>query len=513
MIKLNSFRKIAIKSTIRKKVLLYFFISTILVDMISLCTYNNTRILTRELHNIFTNDILLTDLSNQLDKVETDLTAYLTTSHSVDLLSYLRESNNFRELVNGLKTSLSDNESDLLLTDIKNMSLTYLKATDSAVSEKRGRNISGYTNKFNDATELYNYITDYINKLKILEFKKNNTYYLQMSNMLGLLQVLNVIVIIFAMIFNIVLIFWFMLVITEPIIRLSKAAGEIANGNYNIPEVDVKTNDEVKTLAVSFNKMAASIRRQLDEIREKAQIENRLKEQEFKMKSMLDEAELQSLQAQIDPHFMFNTLNACMQLAMFEGAERTQLFIENFSELLRYNIGKLSTPTTVSSEIDNVESYVYLLKERFGDKVEFVKEIAEDLPDVETPRMILQPIVENSFTHGIQESEKKGIIRLAASRRGDTLMVVIQDNGCGMSDQKIKDILDESNITTESENKTTESKNTGIGLKNVISRLMLYYHLNNTRDIIEIESEIGKGTTITLKFPIQSKENDVCINS
>ena len=273
MLKLNAFKRKFIKSTIRKKVFLYFFISSILVNSISLCTYNSTKILTHELNAIFTNDISLTNLGESLNSVETDFKAYLTTSHSVDLKDYLSASNKLRIMVKGLNTKLSTDESDLLLLDIKNMSLTYLNDTDFAVLEKRGRDISGYTDQFNDATQIFDYINSYIDKLKIYEFKQNNTNYLQLSNRLGLLQTFNIVVIILSMIVNIVLIFWFVFNITEPIIRLSKAASEIANGNLDIPEIKANTNDEVNTLTVSFNRMTQSIRNQLVEIREKAEIE------------------------------------------------------------------------------------------------------------------------------------------------------------------------------------------------------------------------------------------------
>ena len=311
------------------------------------------------------------------------------------------------------------------------------------------------------------------------------------------------IVIISAMIIDFILIIFFAYSITEPVIRLSKAASEIAAGNYDIPEIKVSTNDEVQTLAQSFNYMVGSIKRQLVEIHEKAKIENCLKEQEMKnleMESMLREAELQSLQAQIDPHFMFNTLNAAVQLAMFDGANRTQLFLENFSQLLRYNLGNMSTPSTVLDEISNVENYIYLLNERYGNKIRFSKKTDADFPNVEMPRMTLQPIVENAFIHGISALQSGDLIGVAVAVKSGEVHVIVIDNGCGMQRKTIEKIL---SCVSCSQNASGERH--GIGLKNVLSRLMLFYHKKNVNDVIDIASKENVGTKVTVKIPVAGR--------
>ena len=230
MIQLIKKRKLVPKNRIRKKLLLFFFITFIIVNAISLMTYYTTRVLSGELNDILNNDTLLTNLGTTLDSVESDLKAYLTTSRSSDLYNYLNTSNNLRNMILDLKPKLSDDESDLLFVDIKNLMINYLSTTDFAVQEKRGRDIAGYTQQFNEATQIYDYTNDYINQLKIYEFKENNTYYTKISNRLASLQVFNIAVIIFATVVDFVLIILFSYSITEPIIRLSKAASEIAHG-------------------------------------------------------------------------------------------------------------------------------------------------------------------------------------------------------------------------------------------------------------------------------------------
>lgn len=509
----NAFKKIwkrrAPKNVIRKKLLLYFLISSILVNSICLFTYNNTRILVEKFNRIFTNDIKLTNLSSRVNSVENSLKSYLTTNDSRDLENYLANSHVLGKEADGLNTRLSSDESELLLVNIKGMVSTYLGYTDAAVKEKRGRNINGYSTDFNNASQIYTYICNYIDKLKIYEFQENNENYIQLDRRLGMLQNFNIIVILVAMVVNIALILWFAYSLTEPIIRLSSVAGEVADGNYDVPEVRVHSNDEIMILSQTFNRMVKNIRKQLVEIRKNAEIENRLKEeqvQNLRMKSMLGDAQLRSLQAQINPHFMFNTLNAGMQIAMFEGAERTQAFMEKLSESMRYNLGNMNKATTLRLEAENIDNYIYLLKQRFGDKINYEKQIEESLLDVHMPRMILQPIVENAFIHGIHEKEESGWIILMVERFGEMIRVIVMDDGRGMDESTIASIMGEDYKTFTVRDEDKSQSGFGIGIRNVIGRLVLFYGALSAVDVIEIESSPEIGTKIILKLPMTVPE-------
>lgn len=154
---------------------------------------------------------------------------------------------------------------------------------------------------------------------------------------------LNVFLIIGSILFNIFLAIFFTYRITKPLIDLSHLAVRVSKGDFDVRPLSIKTNDEINILAEAFNKMVVSIKNYIGEIKNQAEVEKKLKEQEMqnlKMRNILKEAELKALQSQINPHFLFNTLNAAAQLAMMEGADKSSEFIENVANLFRYNLKK-----------------------------------------------------------------------------------------------------------------------------------------------------------------------------
>ncbi|MDP4092886.1 MAG: sensor histidine kinase [Bacillota bacterium] len=496
------FRFKAGKNAIRKRLFMYFLVTTALTSIVSVYTYINSHLLATKMNTLFNNGVYLSELGDNLQTVQINLESYLSTSHSESLNQYYKYSSKLKDMADSIKKDALNTDSGMLMSDIGNMIETYLDESLSAMNAKRGRNVDEYNSKYNESSKIYGYINSYIDKLRLNQFQDNTNVYLVLQGRLNVMQTINVILILAVAVFNILLIIWFTYYITEPIIKLSKSANEIAKGNYRIDKIRVNTNDELSVLAETFVRMAASISNHVEEIKKKAELESQLKEQEMqnlKMRSLLKEAELQSLQAQINPHFMFNTLNAGVQIAMFEGADRTESFMKNLSELFRYNLGKFERTVTLKQEIENIESYIYILKERFADKIEFIKEVDETTTNIKMPRLILQPIVENAFMHGIGENENGGTIILRTVNAGEEVHVEIEDNGKGIEEETIAQILsvDEDSDMINQDNKS--GKSNGIGMRNVINRLRLYF---NKEDVIEIKSQPGTGTCIIIKLPL-----------
>lgn len=497
-------KKILIRHQIRKKLLLYFMLTTLLMGIVCLYTYYNARTLVAGMNTIFMNNIYLSEINNTVDMVQTSLENYLSTKHTDSLRDYYKYCNDLRHSGEKIKIQIYTNESGLLLKDIGNMINTYLNEADAAVSAKRGRDINGYIAHYTEASNVFGYINIDINRLKIGQFQENTKGYTLISGRLSLIQIINLMVILGVVAFNIIFILRVTFKTTQPIISLSKSAIEISRGNYNVEQVKVHSDDEIGVMAEAFNQMTESIKHQVNALKERAELEARFKEQEMQyliMKNHLKETELQALQSQINPHFIFNTLNAGAQLAMLEGADRTCLFIESFANLFRYNMRKMDKPVTLAEEINNINDYIFLLKVRYTDRIEYKQEIDESIVQIKMPCMVLQPLIENAFIHGISEVESGGQIILKVYEKNRFVFLEVEDNGIGMSEEKVSEIIMSINEDQTGKETHTSGHTTGIGTKNVISRLKNFF---NSEDIFDIISNQPGGTKMIIKI---KKEN------
>ena len=151
------------------------------------------------------------------------------------------------------------------------------------------------------------------------------------------------------------------------------------------------------------------------------------------MEPHLKEAQLKYLQAQINPHFLFNSLNAGAQLAMMGDADNTGIFLEKMADFFRYNVRKMEEDAMLWEEIGAVDNYIYILNVRFAGDITYIKEVDEGIDNIRIPSMILQPLVENAVQHGIHDCMETGWIRMEIHRNGEMLDVTVRDNGAGMT--------------------------------------------------------------------------------
>lgn len=497
---------------IRRKLILYFMVTTLLMAVACFFSYFNARMLASGMDAIFENNQYLSEISDNVANVQSTLESYLSTSHSESLKNYYRYSASLRETGENIRGMAYGTESGLLLHDIGNMIITYLDFSDNAVNAKRGRDIEGYIQHYTEASRVYDYINLYINRLMHNQFQENTKVYTLISGRLGYIFLINLLLILAIIVFNIIFILRMTFKTTQPIISLARAADDISKGNYDVEPVSVHSDDEIGIMADAFNRMAQSIKEQVAAIREKAELESRLKEQEMQnllMKSHLKETELQALQSQINPHFIFNTLNAGAQLAMFEEADRTYLFIECFANLFRYNLRRLDSPVTLRDEIENINNYIALLKVRFADRIHFVQEVDESVVGIPVPCMVLQPLIENAFIHGISEMESGGTISLRVRQDSDNYIVEVEDNGVGMSQEKIRQILGDD--AEDNRPSGSAGHTTGIGTRNVMQRLRNFFDYDR---VMDIQSSKPGGTKVVISIPkicVQRKKE--CIHA
>lgn len=222
---------------------------------------------------------------------------------------------------------------------------------------------------------------------------------------------------------------------------------------------------------------------------------------ELKLNGILRECELKVLQSQINPHFIFNTINIGAKLAMLNEDDATCEYLENASDIFRYNLKSLDTSTTLKEEIANAKSYMYLLGIRFQNRFKFSFEIDESLLDTVVPRMSVQPVIENAYIHGIGELEQGGAITISVFKENQYVVVQVKDNGEGIKKDVIERIIKGDSDYEKETNKKFHT--TGIGLRNVIERMKLFYY---REDVIEIFCSEGC-TYVKLKYGKDVEKN------
>lgn len=263
--------------------------------------------------------------------------------------------------------------------------------------------------------------------------------------------------------------------ISDPISKLVTSMKEVEAGNFNIT-LEIKGEKEVEEMSETFNSMTQKIRNLKDEI---------VVEQDAKRKS-----ELNALQAQINPHFLYNTLDSIVWMAENDRVKEVITMVTALARLFRISISGGRNMITVREEVEHAKNYLTIQKIRYKNKFEYHFDISEEVLDLKSLKLILQPIIENAIYHGIETMQDKGDIYVRAYAKEGLLYYEVTDNGNGMSPETLRQIF-------EVRKKTRESS--GVGFKNVNDRIKLCF---GDAYGLRVTSEQEEGTTVTIVSPI-----------
>lgn len=268
--------------------------------------------------------------------------------------------------------------------------------------------------------------------------------------------------------------------ITRPLKRLKDSMRQVEQGDFEGAGIRVQGEGEIGSLSKSFNLMTEKIKQLMDE---------NIHEQEQKRLS-----ELRALQSQINPHFLYNTLDSIIWMA--EGGKNREvvLMTSSLARLLRQSISNEKELVSIAQEIGYVNSYLTIQKMRYKDKLEFEIDVDKALYEERIIKLVLQPLVENAIYHGIKYKEEKGLIRITGHAQGANLVLRVEDNGRGMDEETLSHIFEE---------KISDSRKNGVGVHNVQMRLKLYYGKEYG---LSFESVRGKGTIAVIVIPKATRE-------
>nr|WP_241393013.1 histidine kinase [Clostridium tetanomorphum] len=381
------------------------------------------------------------------------------------------------------------------LRDLKNLLISYREAGIKALDKFRSyKKTDRFYEDFLETKKIASYCNEYVYKLhdSYLNYNSNTYKVLDKQNKLNNLIT---VILLFIIICNCIIIaFIFSKDITNPIEELVNNADKVSKGDFNVSKIDKSHIYEIDILAEGFNRMVEDINKLINTIQENAILEKKLKDQQMRnlqIKNMLKETQLKVLQSQINPHFLFNTLNCVVQKAIIEDAYETEKLINSISQLLRYSLNMIENQAYLKDEINIIKQYVYIQETRFGDRVKFDINVDKTLENIKIPGMSLQPLVENAFIHGIEPKEEGGFINIDVYKENNFCIVKIEDDGKGIDTETLDRILN------KKDNEKHIGHTTGIGIKNVINRLKIFY---NDDKVFHIESEEDKGTKIYIKI-------------
>jgi two-component system sensor histidine kinase YesM len=259
--------------------------------------------------------------------------------------------------------------------------------------------------------------------------------------------------------------------VSYPIRKLVKSMGEVQKGNFEIAP-EYRRNDEFAYLFTSFRKMVGEIRELID----------KLYVSEVKKK----EAELKSLQAQINPHFLYNTLDSVNWMALELNAANISTMVTSLSDFFRYSLSKGKSVITIGDEKMQVESYLRIQKIRFEDKLDYLLDLPAEILEFLTVKLILQPLVENSILHGINKKPGKGHITVTAEKKDSLIVIRIRDDGAGADTEELNAILD------------NRSGKSSFAIKNVDERIK--HTFGDCFGLRYFGNEDG-GVTVEVRFP------------
>ncbi|HSV56275.1 MAG TPA: histidine kinase [Magnetospirillaceae bacterium] len=483
------------RTGVRGKIILNSALVLLIVASAVLYTGLSSAELARSVEILFRNNRRLEDLRSSLTRTESSLRIYLSTKSSDALKDYIQYSTRLAEDARGLNREIRQDEVLLLERGLSGLLDSFMADAEASVAAKRGRDVSEYTDRFEDVERTMGLVMFLIDRIEGYFISDSLGAFLGFNVRIAAVLTSNAVLVVSATLLGMSILVGFSFRLTEPLAKLARAAEALGRGDYGHELPAPGKPDEIAVMAASFGSMRESVRRAFEEQRAKAELERSLMEERVRLLDMdhkLKDAELLALQTQINPHFLFNTLSAGQQLALSEGADRTGDFMEKLGAFMRYALKPPSRSVRVSDELECVRLYIWLLRLRFGERYSFEVEADERALGVETPALVLQPLVENAVGHGLRGKEEGGTVRIRAQAVNGEAVLSVEDSGDGMAPEELRRILREAGGDLDPP--------AGIGLWNVVRRVTL---ATEGRGRVEVESLAGSGTVVRIRLPAE----------
>ncbi len=270
--------------------------------------------------------------------------------------------------------------------------------------------------------------------------------------------------------------------VTQPLAKMQGYMKSAEKGEFKVIPVEEHRDDEIIQLKKVYNKMVVEIEKLIGRVK---------KEERIKRKN-----ELKLIQAQIKPHFLYNTLDAISALSLMGDSRKAYEITRSLGDFYRTSLSSGNETITVKEELGCIKSYLAILDIRYDGKYEVDYDIDPGIMDHKILKLLLQPIVENAVHHGLRNKEGKGLLSIKGYREGESLIFEIKDNGIGMTGEKVSEVL----------NNSVKNIHGGFGIYSCKQRLSIYYNID---DPLRIESSPGEGTEVRVEIPVIEEDLNV----
>jgi sensor histidine kinase YesM len=476
---------------IQKKILMLTTVVLFIMSVIwiGLTLYNHQT--QKQYNKILQRYLSINEVTSASQHVITDLNNYMLMP-STKNLDRLNQSKDEIQTAKMGVYALRNAENNFTLTNYLNLIDSLIETSNRLLLFYSEKDTEASVKEFGEAMRISSYISETSLTLIDTDLKSYERFYRGIIEQSGEVMKLGIWLLLLITFLLLLVTYRMSLSITKPVFKLTQAANELSKGRFDL-QIKVETNDEIAFLARTFDRMRININNLISEIKQKAQLERELQQN----KILLQESQFRSLQSQINPHFLFNTLNTLSKKAYLEGSEETSDLLVNVAGLLRYNLKRIDRSVTLFEEVEVLRQYMDIQKARFTDRLQLNMEIDESCLHVKIPPLTLQPIIENAVIHAIEPKSAGGVIWIRVIDGKEQITIEIEDDGMGMAEDTIKQILEEDLIQTE-------GHSTGIGFSNVVKRLRFFY---DYVDVIDIVSKKGQGTKVIINIPIEGVEN------
>ena len=380
--------------------------------------------------------------------------------------------------------------------NIRNAYQQYAAFRDEMLSDSMNR--TGFLKHLNEYNQREDYLEQYSRRLLQLTVEAGSSAY---TEKLPLFRVLPFIFINFTLIMLVIVVEMGNVMkesIAKPVRELSQEAQRIARSDFSGEDIHVENRDDLGELVSIFNAMKHAMEENIQTIQENHRMTELLQQEKLEnseMEKRLNANRLELLKSQINPHFLFNTLNMIGSMADLEDAPTTEKMTQSLAQLFRYNLNTREQIVPIEMELRIAENYMYLQKMRFGSRIQYQVNTPEDVSHIRIPSFTMQPLVENAIVHGLSKKEQGGTVSVTVTEdpTSEIVTLLIEDDGLGIAEERLSAL--NARMHNPEENKTARI---GIGLGNIYRRIRTLYPEGGD---LRIDAKEGVGTRITLTIP------------